>query len=357
MSLLYRVARPLLFTIPAEKAHNITLAFMKSGLTPHTKYQPPASLRLRVWDRSFSNPLGLAAGFDKNAEVINPALKLGFGFTEIGTVTPLPQPGNSRPRVFRCSSAQAIINKMGFPNEGLRVFQHNLTRFLEEKPRPAGHIGVNIGMNKNSSSAEKDYIRLIRALAPMADYLTVNISSPNTPGLRNYQSPETFEPFIDQLITQRDKTCQINPPPLLIKLSPDLTQKDQETLARLALKMNLDGLILTNTTLARQGALPDKFAGKQGGLSGQPLKSRANKVLRNFYTLTGGKIPLIGVGGISNALDAYERIKSGASLVQLYSALVYNGPGLVTTILEGLEAHLKEDGFQNIQDAVGTDTK
>ena len=352
--MLYPFIKPLLFCLDAERAHDLTITAMRKNLVPRMNIPDTPTLKVPLWNKMFPNPLGLAAGFDKNAAVIGPVLGLGFGFTEVGTVTPRAQSGNPKPRVFRAPRNHAVINRMGFPNQGLRVFQENLTHFLEQKPRPPGLVGLNIGMNKDTKNPEKDYAILIRALAPMADYLTINISSPNTPGLRNFQKPENFKKLIGAILEERARTCGAHPPPVLVKLAPDLKQDEQKDLARLALEMQLDGLILSNTTLARPETLPQKFAQEKGGLSGTPLRERADRVLKNFYRLTDGRIPLIGVGGIETADHAYQKIKNGATLVQLYTGLIYQGPSIAQDILAGLQTRLERDGYKNITEAIGT---
>lgn len=356
LDLLFRLSRPALHALDAETAHGLTLKALKSGWMPCEKTPDDPRLKITLWDRPFANPVGLAAGFDKNADVIGPMLKLGFGFVEAGTVTPKPQTGNPRPRVFRNEGTQSVINRMGFPNEGADVFRHNIERFLETKPRPAGIIGINIGMNKNQMDPAKDYCALIRSLGPYADYITVNISSPNTPGLRNLQQRENLLPLLEQIMAERKKSCGTqSPPPLLVKLAPDLDDAQQENISSALLESGIDGLILTNTTLGRPNDVPYPFREQPGGLSGQPLKDRATQVISNIYRLTNGKLPIVGAGGVSSAQDAYDKIRAGASLVQLYTALVFKGPGLVRDINTGLSALLARDGFKNIKDAVGAD--
>jgi len=352
---LYTLARPLLFTIEPEKAHGLTLRIMKSGLMPSCGTISTPCLEQTLWNLKFPNPVGLSAGFDKNAEVIAPSFKMGFGFVEVGTVTPKPQHGNPKPRIFRDPKNEAVINRMGFPNGGMNLFKDNLQKFLEEKERPAGVVGLNIGMNKSQTEPAKDYAVLIKMLAPMADYLTINISSPNTPGLRDLQKREVLMDLLGTLKEERRKACGEHLPPLLVKLAPDLDEAQQEELATVAIDSEIDGLILSNTTLDRPKFLAKEFRGEKGGLSGQPLTMKSTNVIRNFYRLTGGRIPLIGVGGISNGAQAYEKIKAGASLVQLYSALVFKGPGLIQTINQELVGLLQADGYSNISEAIGAD--
>ena len=356
MSLLYRMVRPVLFRMDPEDAHRLTLAAAKAGLAPRPELPDDPTLRVTLWNRLFPNPIGLAAGFDKNAEVIGPMLNMGFGFVEAGTVTPKPQHGNPRPRVFRNLRHEAVINRMGFPNEGMNRFKKNYDRFLSRRPRPAGLVGINIGMNKSQTDPAKDYCVLVRHLGPLADYLAVNISSPNTPGLRDLQKPDVFLDLMGKILEERAKACGTdNPPPLLVKLSPDLDERQQDDLAKAAVESGIDGLILTNTTLSRPPGLDPIFAAETGGLSGYPLRDKSTAAIRNFYRLTGGKLPIIGVGGIASAQDAYAKIRAGASLVQVYTILAFHGPSVLNRIIRGLGDELAKDGFSHIGQAVGAD--
>ncbi len=353
LAALYPLLRPFLFALDAETAHRMTINALKILPVRPAPAGDPA-LRVTLWDRHFPNPLGLAAGFDKNAEVIAPMFGFGFGFVEVGTVTPRPQEGNPRPRIFRDPEHEAIINRMGFPNGGMHAFKTNLEKFLDTRPRPNGLLGINIGMNKAQSEPAKDYCLLVRMLGPFADYLSVNISSPNTPGLRNLQDPSAFRELVAQILEERARACGKHmPPPLLVKLAPDLDEGQQEALAAAAMESGIDGLILTNTTLERPDFLPESFRLEHGGLSGRPLTEKSTAVIRNFARLTGGRLPIIGAGGVSGARDAYDKILAGASLVQLYSALAFRGPGVVKRITSELVDLLKADGFSNIGEAVG----
>ncbi|QQG35913.1 MAG: quinone-dependent dihydroorotate dehydrogenase [Micavibrio aeruginosavorus] len=352
--MLFELARPLLHRLDPETAHHLTLKGLKA-LPACKPRRDDAALSVTLWNRSFPNPVGLAAGFDKNAEVMAPMLGFGFGFVEAGTVTPRAQEGNPRPRVFRSARDQAVINRMGFPNQGVDAFRRNLESFLSVKPRPRGIIGINIGMNKDQTDPARDYCALVRQLGPLADYLTVNISSPNTPGLRDLQNKANLLALLAQILEERARACPQDTPPLLVKLAPDLTEEQMSDIAAAALQSGIDGLILTNTTLARPGSLAQPFGAERGGLSGLPLRKNALGVLRRFYELTEGKIPLIGVGGITDGNDAYDRIRAGASLVQLYSALVFQGPDMIKDIKQTLIERLKTDGFNRIEDAIGAD--
>lgn len=356
MAGLYDILRPLLFRLDPESAHNLTLKALKTGLVPTRPAISNPALEVTLWERKFPNPVGLAAGFDKNAAAIGPLLQLGFGFVEVGTVTPKPQHGNLRPRIFRDQQTQSIINAMGFPNEGLNRFKANIEKFLSTRPRPAGLIGINIGMNKNQSHPIDDYVLLVHQLGPLADYLCVNISSPNTPGLRDLQKRQNLLPLINVLLEERTKACGVvDAPPLLVKLSPDLDEAQQEEIADTVIAAGIDGLVLTNTTTGRPASLSFEFAGKPGGLSGALLRERSIAMVRNFYRLTGGRVPIIGVGGIFDADDAYEKIKAGASLIQLYTGLVFGGPAVVKAINTGLLDRLRRDGLTRISEAVGVD--
>lgn len=352
--MLFNLTKPVLHRMDPETAHGLTLKGLQTGLMPSCAHgQNDARLKTTLWGRTFQNPLGLAAGFDKNAQVITPMLNMGFGFVEVGTVTPKPQDGNPRPRVFRDGSHQAVINRMGFPNDGLDVFRRNIENFLKTTPRPQGVVGINIGMNKGQEEPAVDYCMLVHALGNYADYLTINISSPNTPGLRNLQSRENLLPLLESILNERAKSCASNNPPVLVKLAPDLDDTQLEEVADNLLQSGVDGVILTNTTLARPDFLPESFAKETGGLSGKPLTQKSTQIIRKFYALTEGKLPIIGAGGVSSAQDAYEKIKAGASLVQLYSALVFQGPALVTNIVKELPILLEKDDYSHISKAVG----
>lgn len=350
---LYSFLRPFIFRLDPENAHHLTLKAMKSGMLPAVEPIHDPALESTLWGLKFPNPVGLAAGFDKNAEVIGPAFNLGFGFIEAGTVTPKPQQGNPRPRVFRDPKSEAVINRMGFPNEGMTVFKSNIEQFLSSKQRPPGVVGINIGMNKTQTEPAKDYTILINMLASMADYITINISSPNTPGLRDLQKREPLLEILGAVKEERKRACGDHPPPLLVKLAPDLDDAQQQELAEALIEAKIDGIILTNTTLDRPDYLPKSFAEEKGGLSGKPVREKSTKTIHNFYTLTKGAIPIVGVGGISSGRDAYEKIKAGASLVQLYTALVFKGPTVANTINHELLALLRADKLTNIKQAVG----
>lgn len=344
--MLYRLLRPLLFRVPAEQAHRLTL--MALGAAPLAlRLAPEPALTQRVAGIVFPNPVGMAPGFDKNAQVPDAVLRLGLGFTEIGTVTPRPQAGNPLPRLFRLVEDRAVINRMGFNNDGADAVAARLRARLG-KP---GIVGVNIGANKDSADRIADYAAMTRTMAPLATYLTVNISSPNTPGLRALQDEGALAELLDAVIEARGALAT----PVFLKLAPDLQRADVDAICRIALDRRLDALIVSNTTIERPASLRSVHAGETGGLSGEPLREMALERLREFRKASGGAIPLIGVGGIASADDAWERIRAGASLVQIYSAMVYEGPGLARAIVSGLAKRVRQEGMTSIAEAVGTE--
>ena len=346
---MFGLLRPALFTLDPERAHNVTLAALRTGLVPSFG-APVAGLGVDLLGLHFPNPVGLAAGFDKNAVASRAMLKFGFGFVEAGTVTPKPQAGNPRPRIFRLREDRAVINRLGFNNEGHDAFARNLDRQRARKP---GIIGVNIGANKDSADPIQDYVVGVVRFAMVADYLVVNISSPNTPGLRDLQARSVFHDLLTRIRTARNEA--VARPPLLVKIAPDLTSSELAAIVEVALDTGVDGLIVSNTTIDRPPSLRSPLASETGGLSGQPLLGMATDVLKQTYRLSEGRLPLVGVGGIASGADAYTKIKAGASLVQLYSALIYQGPGLVQNILRDLRTMLDQDGVKSIGEAVGAD--
>lgn len=352
---LFPIAGPLLFRFDPETAHGLTIKALKSGLVPALRDRGEPALRSRVWGLDFANPVGLAAGFDKNAEVVDPMLRLGFGFVEAGSVTPRPQPGNPRPRLFRLTGQGAVINRMGFNNEGLEAFAARLERRRDDPRRASGLVGANLGKNKDTADAADDYVIGVRRLAPLADYLVVNVSSPNTPGLRALQGRDPLRDLLGRVLDARAACRLPRNPPLLLKIAPDLTSEDKSDIAAVALESGIDGLIVSNTTIARPADIPEPQRAEAGGLSGRPLFGPSTAVLKEIYALTGGKLPLVGVGGIASGADAYAKIRAGASLVQFYSAMVYGGPALVHRIRDELAALLRRDGFAAVADAVGAD--
>ncbi len=356
---IYQIFRPLIFKLDAEKAHNLAinlLKFLPNSTTLLTLNRDYENLHTRLWNLDFTNPIGMAAGFDKNAEVFATLAKFGFGFVESGSVTPKPQSGNDRPRIFRLAEDEAIINRLGFNNFGAEIFAQNITK---NSVKFKGILGINIGKNKDSENALDDYLTLLERFYENASYITINISSPNTKNLRDLQKEDQLEIFLSEIAKKKNelqKRCKKNTP-LLLKVAPDLTSQEQEKIAAIVIKNQIDGMIISNTTISRSQNLKNKFANEGGGLSGKPLFDLSTQVLKNFYQLTEGKIPLIGVGGISSAEDANEKIKNGASLVQIYSAFIYQGFGLVEKIKKDLSEMVKKDGFENISQAVGISCK
>ena len=350
MADLYPILRPLLFRFPPESANVFCLSLLRCGvgriLTGGSAPDPPI-LNQRLWGLDFPNPIGLAAGCDKDAAAPDALLQLGFGFVETGTVTPRPQPGNPRPRLFRLDEDRAAVNRMGFNSGGLDLTVKRLAR----RHRAGGVVGVNLGKNRDSADAAADYREGITRAAALADYLVVNISSPNTPGLRALQGRAQLDALLRELVLARDATGMRVP--LLLKIAPDLSAAEVRDIAEIVLANRIDGVIVANTTVARPGTLRSRHAGETGGLSGAPLFAASTALLAEFYRLTGGRLPLIGVGGVASAADAYAKIRAGASLVQLYTALAFEGPALIGRIKTGLVTLLRRDGFTAVRDAVG----
>jgi dihydroorotate dehydrogenase len=347
---LYKHAAPMLYKIAPETLHKIAITALKSGLMVKRAPVNDPILNQTIWGLDFYNPVGLAAGFDKNAEVPDAILKQGFGFTEVGSVTPRAQPGNPQPRLFRLLEDKAVINRMGFNNEGLYAVAERL-----KKRQRKGIVGANLGKNKMQEDAVSDYVVGTRALAPLSDYLVVNVSSPNTPGLRALQSKDQLAELLKAVMGARNEVVADNKVPLLLKVAPDLTDEDKTDIVDVAIETGIDGMIVTNTTIERPDSLRSEHRAEGGGLSGQPLFEPSTQVLKEIAKIVDRRFPLIGVGGISNADQAYEKIRAGASLVQLYTALIYDGLDLVEVINKGLVERLMVDGFTNIKQAIGAD--
>ncbi|WP_294393568.1 quinone-dependent dihydroorotate dehydrogenase [uncultured Sphingomonas sp.] len=341
----FPLLRPLLFSLDPERAHRLTIAMLKA-MPRRTPVAHDPALAVRVGGLDFPSPVGLAAGVDKDAEVPDAFLSLGFGFVEVGTITPLPQSGNPRPRLFRLVEDRAVINRMGFNNGGQAAA---LARLHKRAGRP-GLVGVNIGANKDAVDRVADYATGVRTMAPVASYLTINISSPNTPGLRALQDAAALDELLHAALEARGAAT----PPIFLKVAPDLAVQDMDAIARVALDRRIDGLIVSNTTISRP-ALRSAHAGEAGGLSGAPLKDLALERLHDFRRATGGALPLIAAGGIASGADAFARIKAGATLVQLYSALVYGGPGLARRIEKDMLTLIKDEGHRTILTAIGSD--
>ncbi|XP_031572269.1 dihydroorotate dehydrogenase (quinone), mitochondrial-like [Actinia tenebrosa] len=351
------VIMPVIKLLDAERAHLLAVKMASYGLVPSDRDEDPEILNTKVFGLQFSNPVGLAAGFDKQGEAVSGLVKMGFGFVEIGSITPEPQPGNQKPRVFRLNEDKAIINRYGFNSQGHEIVKQNLHRHRVKLNQ--GILGINLGKNKTSEDAVLDYTKGVEVFGPMADYLVINVSSPNTPGLRAMQGREMLAALIDKVLEARSSLPPSNQPPLLVKIAPDLTQQDKEDIAAVVTRPNhhIDGIIVSNTTISRPPSLQSANKKETGGLSGEPLRTMSTELVRDMYTLTKGTIPIIGVGGISSGQDAYDKIKAGASLVQLYTALTYHGPPLVKRLKKELADLLRKDGFNSVSEAVGVDHK
>jgi dihydroorotate dehydrogenase len=342
-----RTALHLLHGLDPETSHDLALRAMALGLGPSARPIESRRLAVRLAGLDLPNPLGLAAGMDKNAAAAGAFLRAGFGFVEVGAATPLPQPGNPKPRLFRLSADRAIINRFGFNNDGMEAIADRLAA-----PRPAGIVGINLGANKTSADRAADYARVLARIGPLVDFATVNVSSPNTEKLRDLQGRDALSALLAGVAAAN--AALPRPVPVLLKIAPDLGESELADVAEIASEQALAGIVATNTTLSREG-LASRLGGEAGGLSGAPLFARSTIVLARLSLLTQGRIPLIGVGGIGSAEDAYAKIRAGASALQLYSALVYEGLSLVPRILRGLDRLLERDGFASVSDAVGID--
>ncbi|CAH1441104.1 unnamed protein product [Lactuca virosa] len=368
-----KALNPMFALLDPEVAHRLAISAAARGWVPREQRPDQQILGLEVWGRRFSNPIGLAAGFDKNAEAVEGLLGLGFGFVEVGSVTPIPQEGNPKPRMFRLRNEGALINRCGFNGEGIVAVAERLdTQNGKRKPEKTstssndevkhgqGILGVNIGKNKTSEDAAADYVQGVHALSQYADYLVINVSSPNTPGLRKLQGRNQLKDLVQKVKAARDEMewGKVGPPPLLVKIAPDLSKQDLEDIAVVALDLHLDGLIISNTTISRPEAVESNPVSEEGGgLSGKPLFNLSNDILKDMYILTKGKIPLVGCGGVSSGEDAYKKIRAGATLVQLYTAFAYGGPALIPQIKAELAGCLERDGFKSMYDAIGADCR
>ena len=337
----YALMRPFIFAMDAEKAHGLAITALKTGLTSPCSLKPDPALRVEFCGLSCANPLGLAAGFDKNAEAVDGLARIGFGFVEVGSLTPRPQPGNDKPRIFRLIEDQGVINRLGFNNEG---HEAALARLKGRKFSTI--LGVNVGANKDASDRHADYAAGLLAFNDIADYITVNISSPNTPGLRTLQSRQELETLLSRLAEAKAKLS--TPKPIFLKIAPDLEREELEDIAKLTENSIISAIIISNTTITRPTSLRSAEQKQQGGLSGAPLFELSTRKLAELASLTS--LPLIGVGGIHNTETAWQKLRAGASLIQLYSALIYGGPELVAEILQGLSQRLAREGYKSIQE-------
>lgn len=345
MSKLHKLALPALHLLPSEAAHGVALRALRLGLAPRHEAVSTPRLAIDLAGLSLSNPIGLAAGFDKNAVAVKPLLESGFGFIEVGAATPRPQPGNPKPRLFRLKADQAAINRFGFNNDGMDAIANRLAR-----PHN-GIVGINLGANKDSENRAEDFARVLVRIGPHVDFATVNVSSPNTERLRDLQGKAALVALLKGVMDARASLP--HPLPIFLKIAPDLDTQALSEITEAALETGISGIIATNTTLGREG-LWSVHASEAGGLSGQPLFEKSTRILAQISQLTDGKLPLIGVGGVGSAAQAFAKIRAGASAVQLYTALVYGGIGLAAEIARGLDQLLAENGFRSVAEAVGT---
>ena len=345
---MFSILRPFLFNLDPETAHDLAIKSLKFNYLPRKMFEVENEqiLNIELLGKNFPNPIGLAAGFDKSGEVYNSLLKFGFGFIEIGTVTPLKQFGNPKPRIFRLEDDGALINRLGFNNDGIEIIKN---RIKSEKKK--GVLGINIGPNKNTKDQKNDFCLGLKNFFDIADYITVNISSPNTEGLRDFHDQEKLEDLLLALNKIKSEN-KINIP-LLLKISPDIKDNQISEIADTAIKNDISGIILTNTTNSNKDKLISDFKKEEGGLSGEPLQQISTNMIKKFYKQLNGKIPIIGVGGVNSGKSAYEKIIAGASLLQLYTGLVYKGPSIVKNIKKELIQILKVEGLNNIKDAIG----
>jgi dihydroorotate dehydrogenase len=351
---LYDIGARALTLLPPERGHQAALWGLAHGFGPSGRADQPAGLAQTLWGRSFANPVAISAGFDKNAVAVSGAMGLGVGFVEVGGVTPRAQRGNPQPRLFRLTADRAAINRLGFNNDGAEAIAERIAKY-----RAAGGdhrpVGVNLAANSDSTDPADDFERLVDTFAPLADFLTIDISCPNSKNGLVFLSPGPLQDLLGRLTALRDTKALPKPPALLVKIAPDIEDNELDILLEIIVAAGIDGITVCNTTTARPDTLTSPDRNERGGLSGKPLFARSTEMLRHVYQATGGKVPLIGVGGISNGADAYAKIRAGASLVQLYTALVYDGPGLIARIKRDVAALLAADGFETLQDAVGSE--
>ena len=350
LAAVFELARPFLFALDPEQAHALTLRSLEAGIYPRATGPDDARLGVSVWGLNMPNTLGIAAGFDKDARVPDAILNMGFGHAEIGTVTPQPQEGNPRPRVFRLVQDRALINRLGFNNEGHAA----AVARLQGRP-PRGVVGVNVGANKDAADRAADYVAGLRAFYDVGSYFTINVSSPNTPGLRDLQAPEALDALVGRVLQARDKMIGAGKPrrPIVVKLAPDIAEEDLAPIVQVLMARGIDGIAVSNTTLARDGLRDAVLAKQAGGVSGRPLFHRATVMLARVYMLTGGRIPLIGIGGIDSSASAIAKLEAGATLLQLYTGLVFQGPGLLMRMKGEMLARLEGEKLARIGDLTG----
>ena len=345
---MFSILRPYIFSLDPEAAHDLAIKSLKLNFIPEVFFNVPGEelLEIDLFKKKFKNPIGLAAGFDKSAEVYNSLFKFGFGFIEVGTVTPKRQLGNPKPRIFRLEKDKAMINRLGFNNHGAEIVS---TRISQNKPN--GILGINIGPNKDTKKKDHDFISCLSQLYKHADYITINISSPNTEGLRDFHKKSSMNQLLENL-TKLKKEKKINKP-LIIKISPDIQDNEISNIVELIFKFKIDGIVISNTSDNNRGKLIDTKKNETGGLSGQPIKDLSTKMIKKFYKEINKKIPIIGVGGVDSGASAFEKIIAGASAVQLYTGMIYKGPGIVKEIKKDLISTLKKEKIKRISEAIG----
>ena len=348
---MFSFLRPFIFNLDPETAHDLAIKSLKYNVLPKSLFtvEDEEILNTKLFGKIIDNPIGLAAGFDKSAEVYNEIFKIGFGFVEVGTVTPKKQYGNQKPRVFRLEKDQALINRLGFNNDGSDAIKKRI-----EHNAPDGLLGINIGPNKDTDNMYNDFLSCAKTFFPIGDYITINISSPNTEGLRNFHEKENLEKLLIKINEIRKESNFKKS--FLLKISPDLDDSSINIIVDLSLKNNINGIILTNTSDKNRDKLIDNQKNEKGGLSGQPIKDLSTKIIKKFYKKLNGKIPIIGVGGVDSGNAAFEKIAAGASAIQLYTGMIYKGPMIVKEIKKGLIIKLNEKGFKNISEAVGSNS-
>ncbi len=345
---MFSILRPYIFSLDPEVAHDLAIKSLKFNFIPESffKVENEDILETNFFGKKLKNPIGLAAGFDKSAEVYNSLYKFGFGFIEVGTITPKRQLGNSKPRIFRLEKDNALINRLGFNNDGLEIVSNRIS-----ENAPKGILGINIGPNKETKNKIDDFLKCLSVLHSKADYITVNISSPNTEGLRDFHESESLSKLLNVL--NKEKKAQRIKKPIFVKISPDIEEKDISSINELIIKNNIEGIIISNTSDSNRENLIDSKKNEKGGLSGQPIKNLSTSMIKKFYKENKGKISIIGVGGVDSGLSAFEKICAGASAVQLYTGMVYKGPSIVNEIKKSLIEILKKEKIKNITDAVG----